>query len=74
MKLIDDFRSVLSRPRSLTGLGYARARPVGLGAEAVAADAVPEVAGQRVAAVLQELHAEVAARQHEALLSRNYPN
>ena len=52
----------------VTWFGYAGAGTVGLGLEDVAADPVPEVAGQRVAAVVEELHAEVAAGEHEPLL------
>ena len=54
--------------RLLTWLGYACPRTVGLGLEDVAADPVPEVAGQRVAAVVEELHTKVAAGKHEPLL------
>ena len=57
----------------LTWFGYAGAGTVGLGLEDVAADPVPEVAGQRVAAVVEELHAKVAAGKHEPLLLTTKP-
>ena len=52
----------------LTWFGCACPRPVGLGLEDVASDPVPQIAGQRVAAVIQELHAKVPAWKHEPLL------
>ncbi len=52
----------------ITRLGYARARSVGLGGERVADDPVPEVPGQDVGALAEELDAEVPAGEDEPLL------